>query len=211
MSSLLSSGAQTVSCGQQPVEDLANDVVTALAAGQDPASQVVVVCPSTDTSLSGTQAGLEAELDQLLAVQEALDAAELTHVVVYISQGKKQVEGQQQRRRVMAASAPPPAPSPPGAGRIVNEPLLGFGSYTTCGALCQVSMRGGPLTGCVRSAGRGGVGCCSGPAGRRGCSSQQACACLLAFGLLGNGEAHGLHLSSAPGSRGVGGSFFAFV
>ena len=78
------------------------------------------------------QAGLEQELDQLLAVQEVVDAAELKHVSVYLSQGGNQ-EALRRRRTLQAASPPTPVT------RVVKEPLKGFGPYTTCGTLCQVT------------------------------------------------------------------------
>lgn len=119
---------QTVGCGQQVVTDLASDFAAALAVSSP---QVVVVCPMVDSSLSNTQAGLEQELDQLLVIQEVVDASEVKHVSVYLSQGKQAVN---RRRSLQQTASPPPAES----GRVVLEPLTGFGPYTTCGTLCQV-------------------------------------------------------------------------
>ena len=116
-------------CGQQPVTDLAIEVAAALSGSQQ---QVVVVCPATDASISGNQAGLEKELDQLLSIQEAIDADDIKHMFIYISQGKSDASSAQRRKVLQAASPPPPA------ARVVPEPLKGFRSYTTCGQLCQV-------------------------------------------------------------------------
>ena len=65
-------------------------------------------------------------------VQEVVDAAEVKHVSVYLSLGTTQ--GGLHRRRALQQAAPTPSPS-----RVVKEPLKGFGPYTTCGTLCQVS------------------------------------------------------------------------
>ena len=110
--------------------DLSNEVAAALSGSQQ---QVVVVCPAADASISGTQAGLEKELDQLLSVQEAIDAEDIKHTFVYISQGKSDLTSNAQRRKVLQSAAPPPA-----VNIVVKQPFKGFGPYTTCGTLCQV-------------------------------------------------------------------------
>jgi hypothetical protein len=109
------------------VSDLVKVVTDAL--GSQPRPQVLIVCPLVDLSLVSEQAGLEDELNQLLMVQEALDASQSKHMVVYTTQ---QYRNQERRRRNMLASTSPPPPV---------APLTGFGNYTTCGTLCQVQVR----------------------------------------------------------------------
>lgn len=124
----ISCAMQTVSCESES-EDLASDVSKAL--GQQ-AEQVLVVCASASfTSASASPATpLDLELEQLLAVQEAVDASELGHVVIYMSQKKTMAP---RERRLADTAMPPPSP-PQGAA----PALIGFGPYTTCGKLCQV-------------------------------------------------------------------------
>ncbi len=111
----------------QPVADLVSGVSLALTGSER--AQVVFVCPSSDPLLSGTQSGLEQELQQLLEVQEAMDAAELNHFVLYLSEDLGGFRRKQDQRRSLVTSGP---------FRQVPEPLKGFGNYTTCGTLCQV-------------------------------------------------------------------------
>jgi len=122
---------KTVGCGHQAALDLTTEISSALASS---GPSVVLVCPSVDRALSNTQAGLEQELEQLLMVQEVVDAAEVKHVSVYLSLGTTQ--GGLHRRRALQQAAPTPSPS-----RVVKEPLKGFGPYTTCGTLCQTQVR----------------------------------------------------------------------
>lgn len=92
-------------------DDLARDIVAAL--GQ---AQVIIVCPT----LSEAESSLDQELDQLMAVQEAVDATEVPHVFIYTSQKESGAQ-----RRVLAS----------------KTPLVGFGKYTECGQLCQTQVR----------------------------------------------------------------------
>ena len=115
---------QTVGCelNKAASDDLVSDVSSTLSSAGE-SSQVLLICPPATASL-------DEELEQLLSVQEAIDASERAHVVIYTSQ-KINEEGPARRRVLQAAS---PSPS-------VANPLVGFGSYTTCGQLCQTQVR----------------------------------------------------------------------
>ncbi|GAX78578.1 hypothetical protein CEUSTIGMA_g6017.t1 [Chlamydomonas eustigma] len=110
------------------INDLVKEVTDAL--GNQPSPQVLIVCPQLDPSLVSEQAGLEEELNQLLMVQEALDASQTKHTVVYTTQHYSTHE---RRRTMLSSSSPPP--------QISIAPLTGFGNYTTCGTLCLVQVR----------------------------------------------------------------------
>jgi hypothetical protein len=101
--------AQSVGCGQKRSDDLIGELVEAASSA---ASDVVVLCP-------GGEGGLAGELEALMAVQEAIDAADLPHVLVYTS---AKCEERQARRGLAEA----------------GSVLTGFGAYTECGTLCQV-------------------------------------------------------------------------
>lgn len=101
--------SQTVGCGSAS-EDADADVLQVIESLGE--GSVVVVCSKASTSL-------DEELQQLLVLQEAVEAAEMPHIFFYTTSHAKQ-----QRRSTM--------------GVPMTEPLTGFGPYTSCGTLCQV-------------------------------------------------------------------------
>lgn len=98
------------------------DLAAALAEGSSNKLHVVLVCSHLDDALKGTNAGLAAEVEQIMTVQVAVDEARLNHAFVYVTEPKPESGLQSssgQRRSLMAT-------------------LTGFGPYTACGPLCQV-------------------------------------------------------------------------
>lgn len=95
------------------------DVAAALSGAQQP--QVLVVCPAQSRV---KESALDLELDQLMAVQEAVEASGVRHMFIYTSH-KASAASPAQRRSLAASNA--------------TSNLTGFGKYTTCGQLCVVS------------------------------------------------------------------------
>lgn len=106
-------GKQVLGCASEPI-DLAASVALALAERDTGVSTVLLVC-------SQAGAGISTEVEQLAAVQRAVDDAQLSSgsLFIYTSSGK--VEGQQ--RRMMQTTA---------------ANYTGFGPYQYCGELCRV-------------------------------------------------------------------------
>ncbi len=119
--------AQAVGCDGAVTEDLAGEVARAVES--DRGLQALLVCAST-TSLQSSSVALQAEVDQLQAVQAAaLRAAGADkHVVfVYANQPFAASRALQARRRMQSTS---------------NVTFSGFGPYTECGPMCIVSPSG---------------------------------------------------------------------
>ena len=97
---------------------MASEVTAALASGQ---TKALIVCSQVGLSADHTTAGLISELDQLEAVQQAVQLAQQDFLFVYLSvpQGQGII-----RRRMQSPAA--------------NSNVTGFGNYTVCGILCQV-------------------------------------------------------------------------
>ncbi|GFR47584.1 hypothetical protein Agub_g9316 [Astrephomene gubernaculifera] len=118
---------EVVGCAA-PSTDLAADVAAALAKGDNTRSRVVVVCSGVESAQGNTNAGLAAEVEQLKAVQTAVEAAGANHVFVYASQATPEP--------VTLASA--------GAKRRSLQQAVtytGFGPYQECGPLCKTQVR----------------------------------------------------------------------
>ncbi|KXZ54202.1 hypothetical protein GPECTOR_5g296 [Gonium pectorale] len=99
-----------------PSAELKADVAAALAE-----SRVVLVC----ASVQDAEDGLAAEIEQLRAVQAAVEETGVAHVMLYASQGA-------------ADAAAEPAG---GKRRSLLATYTGFGPYTVCGPLCQTQVR----------------------------------------------------------------------
>ena len=109
---------QVVGCGTA-VEDLASEVSARLQRVKDGAVEVLLVCSNIEPAVDGADSGLQQEVQQLKAVQAAVEAAGVSHVFVYANQPLHQAEELGSKRRSLLS-------------------YTGFGSYTVCGPLCQV-------------------------------------------------------------------------
>jgi hypothetical protein len=110
---------QVVGC-KAPSQDLAADVAAALSAETAGDVRVVIACSHFDQALDGTNAGFAREVEQLQAVQRAVEAQPGLHSVVYASEGK-----------------PLGAAVQSGSRRSLLQAYTGFGPYQGCGILCQ--------------------------------------------------------------------------
>jgi len=108
---------QTIGC-DGAVADYANEAAAAFGKGEKP--RVLIVCSTVPATENHTPAGLQMELDQLAAVQEAVEASDIDHLFLYTSRAMK---SRRQRRQLQTTPK-----------RSV------YGSYT-CGELCQVQVR----------------------------------------------------------------------
>ncbi|GIL91291.1 hypothetical protein Vretimale_10003 [Volvox reticuliferus] len=100
-----------------PSSDIKADAGTALAEG----NTVVLVCSHVEDALKGTNAGLEAEVEQLKAVQAAVVEADVNHMFVYATEAKPQtglLAAGNKRRSLLQESDP-----------------------MACGPLCQTQVR----------------------------------------------------------------------
>ncbi|GIL59063.1 hypothetical protein Vafri_14021 [Volvox africanus] len=107
---------EVVGCSA-PSSDIKADAFTALAEG----NTVVLVCSHVEDALKGTNAGLEAEVEQLKAIQAAVVEADVNHVLVYATEAKPEtglLATGSKRRSLLQESAP-----------------------TACGPLCQTQVR----------------------------------------------------------------------
>jgi hypothetical protein len=111
---------QVVGCAA-PSADLKADVAAALAKSSSSQLRAILVCSHLEDAQAATNAGLSLEVEQLKAVQEAVQEAGGDHVLVYASQAKPENALADNSRR-----------------RSLLTTFTDFGSYTACGQLCKV-------------------------------------------------------------------------
>ncbi|GLI62409.1 hypothetical protein VaNZ11_005029 [Volvox africanus] len=112
-----SAGIKHEVVGCSAPSDIKADAVTALAEG----NTVVIVCSHVEDAMKGTNAGLEAEVEQLKAIQAAVVEADVNHVLIYAIEAKPEtglLATGSKRRSLLQESAP-----------------------TACGPLCQTQVR----------------------------------------------------------------------